>query len=190
MAVSRFLVGVLLVMAVLSLGCGAGPSEIDDASVSGALVPDRTPDPEAASEAEYGPRDSLLFWTPEQQISGYRNTEQVFDTRVIHAGGRPFPLEPAPRDFSDLTYEVEGETFTLDDYVRDKRVAGLLVVKDGKILLERYSLGNDEDSRWISFSIAKSVTSMLIGAAIQDGFIASVDEPITTARGEASRRGS
>jgi CubicO group peptidase (beta-lactamase class C family) len=53
------------------------------------------------------------------------------------------------------------------------------VVKDGRILLERYTLGNDEDSRWISFSIAKSVVSMLIGAALQDGYIGSVAEPIT-----------
>ncbi len=50
----------------------------------------------------------------------------------------------------------------------------MLVVEDDKILFERYALGNDQRSRWISFSIAKSVVSMLIGAAIADGYIGSV----------------
>ena len=58
-------------------------------------------------------------------------------------------------------------------------VAGLLVIKDGHILYERYGLGNTEDSRWISYSVAKSVVSMLFGAAIQDGYIKSVDEKVT-----------
>ncbi len=177
MTVCRLL-SVLVGVSAFSLGCGAGSSDIDETSASGTMVADRAADPEAAAFADYS-RDSILFWTPEQQINGYRNTEKIFDTRVIHAGERPFPLEPAPHDFSGVSYEVEGVTYTLDDYVRDQRVAGLLVVKGGKILLERYSLGNTEDSRWISFSIAKSVTSMLVGAAILDGHIESVDEPIT-----------
>jgi CubicO group peptidase (beta-lactamase class C family) len=121
----------------------------------------------------------MLFWTPEQQVAGYRNIAKLYDTRAIHAGGRPYPLEPAPRDFSDVVYQIDGVTYTLDQHLRDQRVAGLLVVEDGRILLERYSLGNDERSRWISFSIAKSVVSILIGAAIADGYIGSVDEPIT-----------
>jgi CubicO group peptidase (beta-lactamase class C family) len=129
--------------------------------------------------ANLGPANRTLFWTPEQQVAGYRNFDHVYESRSIPAGGEPYPLESAPRDFSAVTYQVDGVTYTLDDYVRDKRVTGLLVVKDDRILLERYGLGNDENSRWVSFSIAKSVVSMLIGAAIQDGYIESVDEPIT-----------
>ena len=53
------------------------------------------------------------------------------------------------------------------------------MAKGDQILLERYRLGHDEETRWVSYSIAKSVTSMLIGAAIQDGYIASVDEQVT-----------
>jgi CubicO group peptidase (beta-lactamase class C family) len=68
---------------------------------------------------------------------------------------------------------------TLDEYFVQKNVAGLLVLKDGKIAYERYGLGNTSDSRWISFSVTKSVVSMLVGAAIQDGYIESVDEKVS-----------
>jgi CubicO group peptidase (beta-lactamase class C family) len=129
--------------------------------------------------AHLGPSDRILFWTPEQQVAGYRNIDRILPTRKIEAGGDPYPLVSAPRDFSKVTYTLDGKTHTLDEYLRDRRVAGLLVVKEGKILLERYGLGNDEHSRWISFSIAKSVVSMLIGAAIADGYIGSVDDPVT-----------
>ncbi|MFT5452682.1 MAG: CubicO group peptidase (beta-lactamase class C family) [Enterobacterales bacterium] len=46
-----------------------------------------------------------------------------------------------------------------------------MVLKNGKIAYERYGLGNTKDSLWVSFSVSKSVTSMLIGAAIKDGYI-------------------
>ena len=157
--------------AALVFAACAGP-----ASDSGAAESAESGNPDAAN---FGERGQILFWTPEQQVAGYRNIDQIADARWIRASDDPYPLAPAPRDLSSVTYEVEGETFTVDDYIRDRRIAGLLVVKDDAVLFERYGLGNDENSRWISFSIAKSVVSMLYGAAIADGYIASVDDPVT-----------
>ena len=59
------------------------------------------------------------------------------------------------------------------------RVSGLLVLKNGRIALETYQLGNTERTRWMSMSVVKSITSTLIGAAIKDGHIASIDDPVT-----------
>jgi CubicO group peptidase (beta-lactamase class C family) len=67
----------------------------------------------------------------------------------------------------------------LNDYLALNRVAGLLVIKDGRIVLEDHELGTGPDTRWISFSMAKSVTSTLVGAAIRDGHIKSLDDPVT-----------
>ena len=53
-----------------------------------------------------------------------------------------------------------------------------MIVRRGNILYENYNFGNDKDSKWISFSVTKSVTSMLLGAAIQDGFIKSIKDPV------------
>ena len=60
-----------------------------------------------------------------------------------------------------------------------QRSAALLVVHDGKLRLERYGLGFDADGRWTSFSVAKSITSTLVGAAMRDGHIKSMDDKVT-----------
>jgi CubicO group peptidase (beta-lactamase class C family) len=132
-----------------------------------------------ATELARGPFSSILFWTPEQQEWGYKNIPRIRPTRRIEAGAKPYPLARAVQDLSTVTYEIDGQRYTVEDYIRERRIAGFLVLRDGTIVSEQYRLGNDENSRWISFSIAKSVVSMLVGAAIQDGYIKSVDEPVT-----------
>jgi CubicO group peptidase (beta-lactamase class C family) len=67
----------------------------------------------------------------------------------------------------------------LYDYLAYDRVAGLLILKDGKVVLEDYELGASPETRWISFSMAKSVSSTLVGAAILQGLITSIDDPVT-----------
>lgn len=67
----------------------------------------------------------------------------------------------------------------LEDFIKEQKVAGLIIVQDGKIRLERYALGHSASNRWSSLSVAKSVTSTLVGAAIRDGYIKSVDDYVT-----------
>lgn len=121
----------------------------------------------------------ILFWTPEQQVAGYRNIEKLFPTRVIKAGGHVLELPEAKVELGNVIIQAEDLAMTVDEYFERQNVAGLLVLKDGNIAYERYGLGNDRHSRWISFSVAKSVVSMMIGAAIHDGYIKSVNEMAT-----------
>src|SRR4029077_10945029 len=65
------------------------------------------------------------------------------------------------------------------DYIFLNRVSGLLAIKHGGIAFETYQLGNTNQTRWASMSVAKSVTATLIGAAIQDGHIGSLEDPVT-----------
>ena len=113
------------------------------------------------------------------QIIRFRNWGAFSPVRDIQAGDYTLPLPRVEQDFSRFSYQVEGQTYSLDDFMLHNHVGGLLVIKNGEIRLERYGLGNNEDSRWVSFSMAKSVTSMLLGAAIKDGYITSVDDKVT-----------
>lgn len=122
---------------------------------------------------------SILFWSQEQRENGFKNIDQLLPTRQIKAGDGVLELPVELRDLSDLIYQLNGKTYSLEDHMNDLRVGGLLVVRQGKIVYESYGLANNQNSPWIAFSVAKSVSSMLIGAAIQDGFIESVDDPVT-----------
>lgn len=113
------------------------------------------------------------------QIVRFRNWASLYPTREIRAGSYQLELPRNEVDFSDLRYTVADQSFSIEDFMLHNHVGGLLVIKNGAIKLERYGLGNTEDSLWVSYSMSKSATSMLLGAAIQDGYIASVDDMVT-----------
>lgn len=113
----------------------------------------------------------ILFWDQPTRERNFRQMEKVFPGYVVKAGSRVKPL-PA-----GAPLPVDGAT--VDAYMTANNVAGLIVVQDGRVRLERYGLGFGREGRWTSFSVAKSFTSTLVGAAIKDGFIKSVDEPVT-----------
>ena len=121
---------------------------------------------------------AILTWTPEQQAFGYRNMEKLAPFRVIKRGTSVHPLPKAPAAV-DVEFTAGGKTFNTDSYMREFRASGVLVIKNGKIVLERYGLGRAAKDRWTSFSVAKSVTSTLIGAALKDGKIKSLDDKVT-----------
>jgi CubicO group peptidase (beta-lactamase class C family) len=66
-----------------------------------------------------------------------------------------------------------------EDFIKEQKVAGLLILHNGKIRMERYALGHSDTNLWSSLSVAKSVTSTLVGVAIKDGYIRSVDDYVT-----------
>ncbi|MFK7865608.1 MAG: serine hydrolase domain-containing protein [Pseudohongiellaceae bacterium] len=133
-----------------------------------------------ATDHENLPLDGhVLTDRGDDQIVRFRNWDAFNPVRVINAGDSPSKLPVELADFSDFQYEVDGELFSLNDYMVKNHTGGLLIIKDGEVRLERYGLGNTEDTLWISFSVSKSVTSMLLGAAIKEGYINSVDDPVS-----------
>ncbi|MBS0470278.1 MAG: serine hydrolase [Proteobacteria bacterium] len=122
--------------------------------------------------------NSILFWTPAQQLAGYPHVERSFPVRAVRHGKTVYPLpigKPAP----PVSFSFGGKTFDTDKFIAANRLSGLLIVKAGKIVLERYALGRKPQDRWVSFSVTKSITSLLLGAAISDGYIKSIDAPVT-----------
>jgi len=123
----------------------------------------------------------ILRWTLEQQTEWYPAIETVYRTATVKRGDT---VRPLPRDdsaaFDKLSYSQGDKSWTVEDYMKAYNVSGVMVVKDGKVMLERYGLGRKPEDRWISFSVTKSITSTLVGAAIKDGKIKSIDDAVTS----------
>lgn len=117
--------------------------------------------------------------TPEMAVHTFRNIDRLFPVRTVPRAATTLPLPPAATPLKTVRFSDGGKQYTLDDYLELNRVAGLLVLKDGRIKLERYRYANTERTRWMSMSIAKSITSTLIGAAVKEGKIASLADPVT-----------
>jgi CubicO group peptidase (beta-lactamase class C family) len=116
---------------------------------------------------------------PDVQVNTFRNIDRLFPVRTVARGTHVHALPARERPLTGLRFTSEGRDYDLYDYVSLNRVGGLLVLKDGETALETYQLGNHEGTRWMSMSIVKSVTAALIGAAIKDGHIRGLDDPIT-----------
>lgn len=117
--------------------------------------------------------------TPEIAVNTFRNIDRLFPTRTVRRSPKPMPLLLASTPLSTVSFGSGGKRYDLGDYLDLNRVAGLLVLKDGRIKLEKYRFGNSERTRWMSMSIAKSITSTLVGAALEQGYIKALSDPVT-----------
>lgn len=129
--------------------------------------------PAPTQTTENLPKDqNVLFWSQDQRDAAFRSMEKVPKVVVntIRAGDSVYPL-PVGKPI-DLGIDV-------DAHMAKQRNAGLVIVQDGKVRLEKYALGFGPADRWTSFSVAKSFTSTLVGAAVKDGFIKSLDDKVT-----------
>jgi CubicO group peptidase (beta-lactamase class C family) len=117
--------------------------------------------------------------TPELAVNTFRNIHRLFPSRVIPPSTDPAPLPADSVPLTNVIVSTDSAVVDLDAYLDFNRVTGLHVLHDGRIVLERYRMGNSPGTRWMSMSIAKSITSTLIGAAVRDGFITSLDDPVT-----------
>ncbi|AYD63384.1 class C beta-lactamase-related serine hydrolase [Achromobacter sp. B7] len=136
------------------------------------------PSPRLAEPVEHLPRgEDFLLWPPCLQSYGYRIVDRLFATRAIRRGSQPRPLPRAPE--IDVRFTQGDEQLGVADLMDRNNVAGLIAIHRGHIVLERYGLGFQAHERWSTMSTVKSMTAMLTGAALHDGSIASLDDPVT-----------
>ena len=115
---------------------------------------------------------NVLFWSIPQRDAAFRTMDRLpvlAKANIIEAGEDVHPLPKGP------PLAIEG----VDAFMKAQRSAALIIVQDGKVRFERYGLGFDSNGKWTSFSGAKSLTSTLVGAAIKDGYIKSIDDKVT-----------
>jgi len=115
----------------------------------------------------------VLFWSISQRDAAFRMMDRIpiiAKARIISSGKNIHPLpKGAPLDIGT----------DVDAYMKDQRTAALVIIQEGKLRLEKYGLDFGPSGRWTSFSVAKSITSTLVGAAIKDGYIKSIDDKVS-----------
>lgn len=123
-----------------------------------------------------GDYQSLFTEPAEERLRRFADMSSLYPTRVIRCGSEVRALASGPQ--IDVVYATEGRRFGIDDFIRRYSATGLLILHRGQVVCERHALGHTPETRWISFSMAKSITSTLVGVALHDGLIESLDDPV------------
>ena len=109
----------------------------------------------------------------------FSHIDEIFPTVQIPAASHRAPFPEG--DYQDLPerFDFEGRTFDTDEFLEDTDTAAMLVLKDGAIVHETYTGVGARDQDWLSWSVAKSFVSALVGVAIAEGHIKSIYDPVT-----------
>lgn len=146
--------------------CGYGVAEGFEAPPTLEAVELTTPPERDPSELQ------VLFWSDEQRVERFRDMENWFAGHEVPAASTPRELAPGAPLPDALAQDIRKAMLATG-------AAGVMVYQDGGVRFEDYALGLTSNQRWTSFSVAKSFTSTLLGAAVLDGFIASLDDDVT-----------
>jgi len=120
---------------------------------------------------------NLYVGEPQHEVFPYM--EQHFPTRYMAAADAPFEFPDGPTAQLPKTYVYSNQNQSTQHFIEDTDTSALLVLKDGAVRMEHYFLTGGRETKWISWSMAKSFVSALIGIAIEEELIGSIDEPIT-----------
>jgi CubicO group peptidase (beta-lactamase class C family) len=181
---------VLAVLVITLAGC-TSPTRVDPGATGASAVSPAGSSPAAGSASpgprfaadgpnaeEYGARDGYPVKAIGRAtffVGLFSHYDQVLEGRLVRRAATPSRLNRASTEPA-LRYEYEGLPRTLDDYLARNPATGLLIARGDTILVERYQYARNDRHRFASFSMAKTVTAMLIGIAIAEGRIRSVDD--------------
>src|SRR5499425_1791106 len=171
--------GWALVLLVCVVACASPATTTRDASVVGEEPPPRFapggPDADAfGANMGYPKGTPANFWRARWRVGSNSHLDEIFRGRLIHKASTPSRLVRVaePR----ITWTFRGADLTVDDYLSRYPTTGLLIARGDTIFVERYQYGRADRHRFTSWSMAKTVTAMLIGIAIDEGRIRSVND--------------
>ncbi len=103
----------------------------------------------------------------------------ILPTQVVRANPASPPLPASPMDLSELTYEVNGHTRTLAQYMQSGSTNAIAFMHNGRFIYDAYQNGYNPLTRAHMWSVTKSVTTALVGIAVAEGRVDSIYDPIT-----------
>ena len=139
------------------------------------------PDEELLGRSAQYPIGTRATWFLDERVrvGAFSNLDKLLPHNTLGKATTPLPLpvvEPGRR----FEYSFEGQPLTIDDFLQRQRITGLLIIKDGKILVERYQYDRTQAHRFVSHSMAKSIASLAVGFALAEKKIGSLDDKAST----------
>ena len=131
----------------------------------------------------YGPAAVRLYrvvhlYDEDRIVDNFLNMRRIFPTSTVRAAGAPFRFDRAEMSLPPK-FEYAGELHDTAGYLDYSRSTGMVVLRDDTVVYEKYWLGHSESGHHISWSVAKSFVSALVGIALAEGRFHGIDEPVT-----------
>ncbi|MBV9785111.1 MAG: serine hydrolase [Acidisphaera sp.] len=114
---------------------------------------------------------------PRYRVGNFSHFDEIMPTRRIVRANTPWNFERSP---AEIIYRYKGARCSVTDYLARNPVTGLLIAKDDRIVCEYYQYGRTDRERLASQSMAKSIIGLLIGVAVAEGAVRSVDDTAAT----------
>ena len=116
-------------------------------------------------------------WPQANLVGGFSHYDQSRASHAVAKPTNPSTLRRAPQELA-LSYNFDGQARSLDTYLERNPATGLLIARGDEILFEHYHYARTDRDRLLSHSMAKTITAMLLGIAVEEGRIRSIDEPV------------
>ena len=130
----------------------------------------------SAARGETYPDPQRVFrWDRAERLLGFKSVEKITAVHTVAAGGEVRELPPASSPKALAMKKALAKPVA--EFMAGGDIVGVLLIHDGQVLVEEYAHGFGPEERWTSFSVAKSVTGTLTGAAVQDGLL-GLDEQV------------
>ena len=127
----------------------------------------------------FSPHNLNNLMHPDTRVENFRHMDRIFPSVPMHPSDHPVSFPRAPGRLP-ATFEHDGRTVSVQEFLQRSDTTGLMVLKDGVIRAEEYFQGASETSRFTSWSIAKTVVATLVAIAHGEGHIRSLDDPAKT----------
>jgi CubicO group peptidase (beta-lactamase class C family) len=137
------------------------------------------PDEDILGKSRGYPVGTRSNWFLEEsvRVGSFSGLDTLLEHNTLKAPEKPLPLKQADTE-PDISYRFQGRRYTINDYLQHQRTTGLLIIKDGEILVERYQYERTPGHRMLSNSMAKSLVSLALGFALAEGKITSLDDTV------------
>lgn len=133
----------------------------------------------ADATGQFPPASRRTWWQTSHSVDGFSRLDQILPANTVRKPETPslWQRAAAPPPITYAMQQTGSRRFTIDEYLARNPATGLLIAQGDTIHVERYQYDRSDAHRLTSFSMAKTVTALLVGLAIADGAIASIDDP-------------